>query len=272
MSRNDIVKLANGQRVNCVLDINEGAPWFLMSNSHATNISLWDDLTAALRDRYQILRYDHRGHGASPASAPPYHINDLIEDVVALLDHFAIERTHFIGISMGGAIGMGMALHHSERLRSVIICDSSAGSVPDRSGDWDQRVNFAREHGVETLAGPTVSRWFAKASLAAGAPVIEAVRQMIRTTSLDGYIGCANALQSIDFSAGLEAITVPCLLIAGAEDGSRPVSMEQVHHRIPGSQYRVVPGAGHLSNIEQPEKFNAVVQEFLDDLAAAKAA
>ncbi len=101
-------------------------------------------------------------------------------------------------------------------------------------------------------------------------PAVERVAEMIRTTSVDGYVGCANALQGFDFSVGLEQIAIPCLLIAGSEDGPRPVSMNTMHQRIHNSRFAVISGAGHLPNVEQPAAFNRVVGEFLDAVEASR--
>jgi 3-oxoadipate enol-lactonase len=261
-----VVELRGGLRVNCRIEGRKGAPWVVMSNSHGTNLSLWDDLVPALAGRYQVLRYDQRGHGKTAPLPPPYAMTELVEDVVALLDHLGIARTHFIGISMGGATALGLALKHPQRLLSATLCDCSVGGARAGVNEWAERIAIAHLEGTAALVEPTIARWFTKESVAAQTEAVRKVAEMIRTTSVEGYEGCANALQTFDFSSGLEAIPLPCLLVSGAEDGPRPQTMEAMHRRIPGSQFCVIPQAGHLSNIENPAEFNRVVGAFLDSV------
>ncbi len=266
MGETSRIKLPNNIEFNCRIDGPQGAPWVMLSNSHATNLSLWDDLTAALQGRFRVLRYDQRGHGATSDPPPPYAMTELVEDAVGLLDAFKIQRTHFIGISMGGATALGLALKYPDRLFSATMCDSAVGGPPGPTNDWDERIELARRDGLEGLVKPTLARWFTKESIAASTPAVQKVAQMIRTTSLNGYIGCAEALKGTNFSQGLEAIRLPFLLVVGAEDGPRPAAMQGIQRRIPGAKYHVIPAAGHLPTIERPAEFNRIVVDFLQTL------
>ena len=264
MSRTKIIQLPSGLRLHCAIDGKEGAPWVTLSNSLATNLSLWDELVTSLRDRYCILRYDQRGHGKSDVPDPPYTMIELMDDAVALLDAFGIARTNFLGISMGGATALGLALRYPNRLHSAMMCDSGFLSSPQGNRDWDERIAIARRSGMEAMVNSTIARWFTKPSIAAAPPAIDRVRDMIRSTPLNGFIGCANSLQTFNFSVDLEKVALPCLLVTGAHDGARPATMTADQKRIRGSVLRIIPDAGHLPNIERPEAFNAVVREFLD--------
>ena len=110
---------ANGITFNCRIDgrpRDDGdAPWLVFSNSLATDLSLWDGQVARFADRFRILRYDTRGHGRTQASAPPYAFDLLTDDAVALMDAVGIDRTHWVGLSLGGSTGLGMAIAHSGR-------------------------------------------------------------------------------------------------------------------------------------------------------------
>jgi len=240
-------------------------PWIVLGNSLATNLSLWDELVAALSDRFRIFRYDQRGHGGSAATPAPYSIGLLAGDLVALMDEAGIERAHYIGISLGGITGWALAREHRRRLLSLTVCD--ADMVSSSGNEWAQRLAIVAESGLEPLVEPTLLRWFAKSAMTANADPVRRVREMIRTTSVEGFVGCVNALQSFDYSQAAESLDLPVLLIAGEKDGTKPTSMLRDSQRIPGSRLAVIPEAGHLCNIENPAAFNRAVQSFLDGVA-----
>ncbi|MEJ0011185.1 MAG: alpha/beta fold hydrolase [Bauldia sp.] len=247
---------------NVVVEGPPGAPWVVLSNSLATNLSLWESLAAALRGRYRVFRYDQRGHGLSTASPPPYSLPLLVEDVVHLMDQAGIERANFVGISMGGATGWGLAHHHHERLISLTVCDSALAA--SSAAEWEKRLAIVRSEGLGALVEPTLARWFTSQSIAQETDAVRQVRKMIRTTSQEGFIGCVMALQTYSYSEGVEALRLPVLLVAGSQDGLRPKTMAEDARRIIGARLAVIPNAGHLSNIENPAEFNRVVGSFLD--------
>src|SRR5262249_20121286 len=142
---------ANGIRINYQLDGSDGAPWLVLSNSLATNLTLWDEQARELGRAFRVLRYDQRGHGASEASGGRYTFDQLIADAVALMDALAITRAHFAGLSMGGATALGLALQHPERLEKVIVCDSPCQSTPTSSQQWEERIVVAQKQGMEAL-------------------------------------------------------------------------------------------------------------------------
>jgi len=128
---------ANGIQFNCKLDGKRGAPWVVFSNSLATNLSMWDEQAAALGDRFQILRYDQRGHGGTDAPTGAYAFDTLVNDVIALLDAFEIERAHFVGLSMGGMTAVALAEKHAHRLDKIVPCDCGPASTPQSAQQWD---------------------------------------------------------------------------------------------------------------------------------------
>ena len=112
---------ANGVALNCEIEGREGAPWLTFSNSLATNLHMWDDQAAALAEDFRILRYDKRGHGRSDVPAGAYDFPMLVGDVIGLWDVLGIEKSHFVGLSIGGMTAMGLALDHADRLDSIVI-------------------------------------------------------------------------------------------------------------------------------------------------------
>lgn len=220
---------------------------------------------AALIPGFRVLRYDTRGHGGTDAPPGPYSLDELAEDVYALLAALDVERTHFVGLSMGGIIGQTLALAHPEILRSLVLSDT-VGSMPRETGPlWDERVETARTVGMKALVEPTVARWFTQGFIDAHPPVIDAVRDMIRATDAEGYAGCVRAFQELDVLEGLRTLRLPTLILVGDEDPGTPVDVARdLHERIIDSEFVILTPASHLSNIEQPEQFNRALVTFLE--------
>jgi 3-oxoadipate enol-lactonase len=254
---------ANGITFNTRVDGPESAPWLLLSNSLATNVSMWDPQVAALAGAFRILRYDQRGHGETEAPGGRYSFDHLIADVIALMDALSIKRAHFAGVSMGGATGMGLAQRHADRVDRVVVCDTPCQSTPATSQQWEERIAVAKEKGIEALVDSTMARWFPPETLAANPPHLARVREMIRTTPVNGFIGCAAALADHDFRSKVATVTRPILFMVGEKDGTTPAAMRQMHTELKGSRFEELPGAGHISNLDQPDRFTGALREFL---------
>jgi 3-oxoadipate enol-lactonase len=243
------------------LDGVEGKPWIVFSNSLITDLSIWNHQVKVLSSNFRILRYDQRGHGSTgiPSGIPTF--DRLARDVIALLDHCDIARCTYVGLSMGVPTGLALWQQASSRIDRLVFADGQAKTAPTGAAMWQERIDFARAEGMEAYADSVIPRWFSPASVSSG--LAEPVRQGIASTSFDGFAAMAGALQSFDFSAVQDTIRVPTLLLVGENDGQAPVVMEQMHRNIPGSQFTVVPGAGHIPNWEQPDFFNRALLEFL---------
>ncbi|MCR0984464.1 alpha/beta fold hydrolase [Roseomonas populi] len=258
---------ANGLRFHCRLDGPEGAPWMVFSNSLVTNLSVWDAQVAAFAGRYRILRYDQRGHGGTEVPAEPASFEVLAEDAAALMAHFGARAAVFAGVSMGAATALLLAARHPGLVSAVIASDGQAATAPGGAQAWQERIDLAREKGMETFADATVKRWFSPASIEAGNPAIAPVRKMITTTPEAGFVACARALQSYDLRAELPALRQPMLLVAGEADGAMPKTMRGMAEVIPDSHFVEIPAAGHLPCIEAPGPFNAAMEGFLAESA-----
>jgi 3-oxoadipate enol-lactonase len=264
----ETIKLtASGLTFNARIDGVDGAPWITFSNSLTTTLALWDGQVAALEDRYRILRYDTRGHGATEAGARGYTIPSLAGDAVALWDALGIAKSHVVGLSLGGATALALAEAHASRLGGVVACGCRADTTPEYLATWGQRIRDVNDRGLEGQLESTIERWFTPRFLATDPPVLDQVRAMIRATSLEGYLGCAEALMGLDLAPRLGEIAVPTLILAGAQDASAaPAVMRPICESIPGARYAEIDPASHICNIEQPQRFNAEIGAFLDSL------
>ncbi len=255
----------NGIGLNCEIEGSEGKPWLTFSNSLATNLHMWDAQVEPLKADFHILRYDKRGHGGSDAPDGPYTFDMLIGDVIGLWDALGIEKSHFVGLSIGGMTAMGLGIDHPDRLLSLVIANSRADMPPADADAWNGRVALAEDKGMDALAGVTVERWCSKPFFESGSPVLEKLRAMVAGTSVTGYVGCARALQTLAFEPRLGEITTRTLFIAGADDIGTPAdNMRRIAAMIPGTETVALSPAGHISSMEKPEEFNAALKRFFE--------
>jgi 3-oxoadipate enol-lactonase len=257
---------SNGIGIN--YSVEGKGPWVILSHSLACNYSMWDEQADALRRHYRVLRFDTRGHGGSDAPHGAYTLDLLTEDLLGILDGLGIEETHFVGLSMGGMVGMTFALEHPGRLRSLVLCDTSSRIPPEAAPVWEGRIKTAAEQGMEALVESTLQRWFTESFYKSNKAMMKRVGEMIRTTRPTGYIGCCHAIPKINLTARLGAISCPVQVIVGEQDVGTPVAMSRaIHDGIPGSKLVIIPSASHLSNLEQPETFNKALLGFLNKYA-----
>lgn len=253
---------ANGIAVAYRLDGPAAAPVLMLSNSFLTDAGMWDLQIPDFARRFRVLRYDSRGHGETEPTSPPYSIELLADDAIALLDALEIARVHFIGLSMGGMIGQVLAASHPERLFSVTLFDTACRLPP--ASVWDDRIALARRSGAAAFIKPMTERWLTQAYRARHSDIVEKIGAMIARTSLDGLIGCAEAIKKMDLSPILTRIKVPTQIIVGEQDFGTPVAAAELLHRaIAGSKLVIIDNAAHMPNIEQTETFDRCVLDFV---------
>ena len=246
-----------------------GARTLLLGGSLGSNLDMWRPQLPALTDATQpagplrVVRFDHRGHGGSPAPTGPYTIEELGRDTLALLDRLGIERASYCGLSLGGMVGMWLAANAPDRIdRLVLIC--TAAHLPP-AGSWLARAEQVRTGGMPSVADAVLGRWFTPRFRAALPARVAPYRAMIAATPAEGYAGCCEAISTMDLLADLPRIVAPTLVIAGADDPATPPEHgERIHAGIAGSRLVVVPSAAHLANVEQPD---AITHLILDHLA-----
>ncbi len=255
---------ANDIEMNYELSGNPDAPVVVLSHSLASSMVMWEPQLAVLEPHFSVLRYDLRGHGGSEATKGEYTLELLGEDIVGLMDALDIPSAHFVGLSIGGMIGQGLALDHADRLESMILCDT-APVLPDEAKPvFRERMDQARDHGMAPLVDATLARWFTTPFLKQNQPAIAPIRQQIRATPVAGFIGCTHAILGLNYLDRLSGIDLKTLIIVGEDDPGTPVSAaEAIHNEIRNSKLLVLPSAAHLCNIEQAEAFNKAILEFL---------
>ncbi len=255
---------ANGIKINCELAGKEGAAVVMLSHSLGSSMGMWKPQMKTLEPRFQVLRYDTRGHGGSDAPPGAYTLEMLAEDAIGLLDALSIEKVHFVGLSMGGMIGQCLALNYPERLQSLTLCDTSPLLPEEAQPIWQERIHIAQEKGMQALVHATLERWFTPSYLQQNPPEVESTRLQFLATPVTGYIGCSEAIRGLNYLGRLSEIKMRTMIMVGEMDPGTPVAAaEAMHDRISGSKLIVIPSAAHLSNIEQAEAFNRALMGFL---------
>jgi 3-oxoadipate enol-lactonase len=251
-----------GFRTHYTLAGAAGAPVLVFSNSLGTNLSMWNPQLPVFEKHFRVLRYDTRGHGQSSVTAGPYSIEQLGNDVLALLDILHLERVHFCGLSMGGMIGMWLGMNAPERLNKLALCNTGAkiGTVEG----WKTRIETVRKGGMKPVAAGVIERWFTPAFRAKAPEEIAAIQDILENTNAEGYVANCAAVRDFDAREAISAIRVPTLVIAGEQDPATPPADGRfLAEKINGARY-VELSAAHLSNIEDRDRFNQEVSVFLN--------
>jgi 3-oxoadipate enol-lactonase len=235
-----------------------GAPVLVLGNSLGTTGDLWRAQLPALASRYRVLRYEHRGHGGSPAPPGPYQIGDLAGDVLALLDAEGVRRAHYAGISLGGMVGMALAASAPERIGGLVLACTSAFMPP--AGDWYARAARVRSSGMGPVAGLVEQTWFPPGFPRREPATVARFEAMVAAQEPEGYAGCCEAIAAMDLRPVLGKITAPALVVSGTDDIRTPPSHGAVIAAgIPGARLRVVRGAAHLANVSHAGEVTALL-------------
>lgn len=237
----------------------EGAP-VVFANSLGTDLRLWDQVIPLLPQGFRYIRYDKRGHGLSDCPDGPYAMGTLARDVEMLLDHLGVREAVFVGLSIGGMIGQCLAIKRLDLVRALVL--SNTGAKIGNRDLWQDRIDGVRAGGIEALADATMQRWFSPAFRETSA--FHAWRNMLVSQRPEGYIGCCAAIQGTDLMTPTSGLRLPALGIAGSEDGATPPDLvRETAELIPGSEFALIRGAGHLPCVEDPEAYARILGGFL---------
>jgi 3-oxoadipate enol-lactonase len=262
MEDHSFIAAGDGARIAYRFDGREDAPVLMLSNSIATSLRMWDGVMPDLVERFRVLRYDTRGHGASDAPVGAYSIDRLGRDVVELLDALGLERVHFLGLSLGGMIGQWLGIRAPERIERLVLSNTSAYLGP--ADYFDGRIaELARIRDMHETAEGFVRNWFSPEPIDQGLPVVDAFRKMVAETPPAGLAGCFAAVRDLDFRRTVALVDRPTLVIAGEHDTvTLPVHGEAIAHSIVGARYLSLPCV-HLPNVESQRPFVDAVTAFL---------
>lgn len=252
--------LGDGTALAWRIDGGAHQPVLILSNSIATDLTMWDTNIPALTERFRVLRYDTRGHGDSGAPPGAYSLDRLGRDVLELMDHLHIERAHFLGLSLGGFVGQWLGVHAPDRIARLILSNTAPYLGP--APQWDALI--AELHGGKPMAdfaAMFLANWFPPAQREGA--TAERFRAMILRTPPHGLAGAFAVVRDSDLRPVLPLIRNPVLVIGGDHDTvTLPEHSAQIAAAIPGARLAMLPSV-HLPNVELPDEYVAQVVRFL---------
>lgn len=250
---------ARAARLSHRVDGPADAPAVIFSNSLGTTRGMWDEVVALLAGEFRCVRYDTRGHGASPVTSGGFSIADLADDLAGLMDELGLERAHVAGLSLGGMTAQALALRHPAKVRSLTLMATSA-FMPTQAA-WSDRAALVRREGTRAIIDATLTRWFTPAFVAAASPALLRVRDEFVAADREGYANCCEAIGAMDLRPELGRISAPTLVIAGRDDPATPVAMmEEIAAGIGRATLCIIPDAAHLLAVEQPAATAALLR------------
>jgi 3-oxoadipate enol-lactonase len=241
----------NGVNLFYQIDGPADGPALVFSNSLGTTLRMWDSVVGQLQMQFRCIRYDTRGHGASSVPSSSFMIDDLADDLAALLDHLGLATAHVAGLSLGGMTAQKLAIRHPKRVESLTLMATSA-CMPTQAA-WHDRAALVRREGTAAIIDATLLRWFTPTFVRSASSDVIDVREAFVATSRNGYAACCEAIGAMDLRPDLPQIMAPTFIIAGRDDPATPVSMmEEITVGIRHATLAIIPNAAHLLAVEQP--------------------
>jgi len=237
------------------------APTLVLSNSLGTNLGMWEPQVAEFSRAFRLVTYDTRGHGQSAVTPGPYSVAQLANDVLAMLDALSVSSFSFCGLSLGGMIGMHLAMHVPDRVNKLVLCNTAPKIGTQEA--WNARIAAVKEGGMGAVTDAVLERWYTAQFRQSSRPAVAKTKEMLLNTPAEGYIGCCAAVRDMDQREGIQQIRIPTLVIAGKHDPVTTVADARfMVGSIQQAELLELPAA-HLSNIEAAEEFTQAVMRFL---------
>ena len=244
----------------------DDAPALVLAHALGSSSRAWDRLLPHLPQGLRVITLDMRGHGDSPCPKEIYGMGALVQDAARALDRLQVKDCVFVGLSIGGMIAQGLAAERLDLVRGLVL--SSTAAKIATPAVWDSRIAAIRDGGIEAVVEPTMERWFSRRTAREAPELLDEARARMRATPLEGYLGCCEAIADTDLYESTSGLTLPTLVTAGTEDGSTPADLvRETAGLIKGARFELIRGTGHMSPVEAPEAYGALVTAFLQDIA-----
>ncbi|NDU99529.1 3-oxoadipate enol-lactonase [Pseudoroseicyclus tamaricis] len=257
-----VVDRGEGIQLHSIAEGPEDGHALVFANSLGTDLSVWEPLLPHLPPGLRLIRWDLRGHGRSSAPPAPYHMGQLVSDAEAVCEDWGVRGATFVGLSIGGLIGQGLAIKRGDLLSALVLSNTAAKIGTPQL--WDDRIAAIRKGGLEPAADGVMERWFSAGFRAS--PELARWRALLTGTPVEGYIGCCAAISHADFWATTATLTLPVLGIAGSEDKATPPDLvRETVALVEGAETALIRGAGHLPQIEAPREYAGLLTAFLKE-------
>ena len=250
-----------GETFNVRLEGDEGKTVLALAHQLGGSLAVWEPLMPALLEHFRVLRWDLRGHGASVANGGPYSVAGLAKDAIAIFDALGVEKAHWVGLSMGAIVGQAALIAAPERIGRAVLANTAAKlGTPEI---WNARIEAARRDGLLAMAETVAARWFTPEYREAEPETVEAVLEVLRETSAEGYAAACAALRDCDQREAIRSIRNKVLVIVGRYDPSAPPELGAfVADAIKGARLATLESSD-ISPIEQTGAFAEAVIDFL---------
>lgn len=226
----------------------------------------WLGVIEHFGERFRTLRYDLRSHGRSGKPPGDYTADDFVGDLVCLLDHVGIGKTHLAGFSLGGLIAQAFALTHPDRVDRLALISTVAGRTPEERERVKARLDFIRSEPPVSYFDASASRWFTDTFRAEHPDLLADKKQVIARMDTDRYAACYRVLAESDFADDLHRIENRTLVMTGEFDqGSNPRMARLMHERLPNSELIILPRLRHSILLEAPDIVGGILREFFTD-------
>jgi 3-oxoadipate enol-lactonase len=240
-------------------------PPIVLSHALGCSLGMWNEIAPALSRTGLIVRYDTRGHGRSEVVTDAFPLADLVGDAVRLLDALELDRVTWIGISLGGMVGQGLAIEHPDRVEKLVLANTVSRLSEEGRAQWRERARVARSDGMTALADLIMTRYFSAGFRQSRSEVVQRFRNDVVRLDPRGYAVCCEAIAALDYYPALHRIKCPTLAIAGeADPAATPAMVKDIADQIPAATFTTIPDAGHLSVIERPDRFVDILKSFID--------
>ena len=240
----------------------DDGPPLILSNSLGTTMKMWGPQLDHLKQHFQVIQYDTRGHGSSSTLPGPNSIRELAEDVIRLADELEISRFSFVGLSLGGMTGMYLASIFPDRIDKLVLCCTSPRMA--NSASWDERAKFVRTNGTLALTTQLLQRWFTPRFVDDTPQLADFLEEMLASVSDEAYAACCGAIGEMDLWDLLPKISAETLVVAGSSDPAiTPLTALEIQQAIPGASLAVIANGSHLVNVERPAEFSELILNHL---------
>lgn len=234
------------------------------------NRTMWEPQRLALSKRYRVITVDLRGHGESDAPLWRYTLDLFADDVKGLLDHLDIQRAVLVGLSMGGYLLFAFHRKYPERIKGLVFCDTRAeADTPDVVAWRFALAQRVYREGAKAVVADMGPKLLSASAYQTKPDLVQRIAAISMSTPISGIVGDLMAIaERPDSNQDLSRMTCPALVLAGDGDVlTSPEENRRMAEGIRGAMFQIIPSAGHLSNLEQPEAFNQALMSFLDSVA-----
>ncbi|OIK10180.1 alpha/beta hydrolase [Bacillus sp. MUM 116] len=234
--------------------------------------TMWVGQVEGLSKHFRVVVYDMVGHGGSEHPSGPYSLSQYVEQLMTLMNHLQIEKTHLVGFSMGGMVAQAFALAHGEKLKTLTIISAVANRTVDQRKAILARVEEVKENGASATIEPAIGRWFTQEFLTDQKDVVNRIRTRLQTNKHHSYLAAYTLFATADelLWPMLQQIDIPTFIITGENDsGSNPEMANQMLEKIANSEIRIVPTMKHMLPMEGFQIVNEAINSFIQKQPAS---